>query len=178
MVRHVLITYLSSGALAKYDAKAFTDAGLPAFARGRFAQVAAHEATHVAALSAAIGVNATKPCNYSYVRVLALFSSCLTRFAFRFPYTDPKSFAALSSVLESVGVSAYLGAASLITEPAYVTVAGSILTTESRHQAWGMSPLSLPYALVANIYALLSVSSAVNKVQPWSGAFDTPLGIK
>jgi len=51
----------------------------------------------------------------------------------------------VASVLESVGVSAYLGAASSITDPAYVTVAGeydrehvrqSIVVTDS------MSPYS------------------------------------
>lgn len=36
------------------------------------------------------------------------------------------------------------------------SVAGSILTTESRHQAW--------------------VSSAVNKNEGWSGPYDTPVG--
>jgi hypothetical protein len=32
-----------SGGLAKYDDKAFTDAGLPSFARGRFVEVGQHE---------------------------------------------------------------------------------------------------------------------------------------
>jgi hypothetical protein len=128
-----------SGALAKFDQKAFTDAGLPSFARGRFAQVAAHEASHVQFLSTALGKNATQPCTYS------------------FPYTDPKSFAALSQVLEGVGTSAYTGAASLLTNPAFLTAAASVLATEARHASW--------------------VASAVNKFSGWSGAFDVPLGL-
>ncbi|KAF9509167.1 hypothetical protein BS47DRAFT_1349549 [Hydnum rufescens UP504] len=118
------------GALDKFDEDTFTKAGLPAWARGRFQQIADHEATHVSALTSAIGAGATAPCNYS------------------FPYTDPMSFAALSSVLEGVGVSAYLGAAQFISNKAYLT---------SRHQAW--------------------VASAIDKTQPWSLAFDTPLGL-
>lgn len=54
-----------SGALAKYDAKAFTDAGLPSFARARFAEVAAHESAHVEFLSKTLGKNATAACNYT-----------------------------------------------------------------------------------------------------------------
>ncbi|KAF8149443.1 ferritin-like domain-containing protein [Crassisporium funariophilum] len=126
-------------ALAKFDAKAFTDAGLPPFARGRFQQVADHEAAHVAFLSGALGDKATKACKYN------------------FPYTDPKSFAALSAVLEGVGVSAYTGAAQFITNKDYLTAAASVLATEARHASW--------------------VAAAVNKVAGWSGALDVPLSL-
>jgi rubrerythrin len=52
-------------ALQRFDQKAFLDAGLPAFARGRFEQIAAHEATHVQFLSTALGDKATQACTYS-----------------------------------------------------------------------------------------------------------------
>ncbi|KAF4593602.1 hypothetical protein EYR40_008389 [Pleurotus pulmonarius] len=132
-----------SSALEKFDQKAFTDAGLPAFARGRFVEVSEHEKAHVQLLSNALGDKATKPCTYN------------------FPYTDPKSFAALSQILEGVGVSAYTGAAAFIENKDYLTVAASILSTEARHAAF--------------------VQSAVNKFAGWSGAFDAsdsiPLGL-
>ncbi|OWZ56603.1 hypothetical protein C368_02234 [Cryptococcus neoformans 125.91] len=128
-----------STALKNMDTQAFVDAGFPTWVRNRFEQIATHEASHVAVLSDALGTDATQPCEYS------------------FPYTDAKSFTALSQVIENVGVSAYLGAAGFIMDKTYLTVAGSILTTEARHQAW--------------------IASAVNKQNPWSGPYDTPLGL-
>ncbi|KAJ3785714.1 ferritin-like domain-containing protein [Lentinula aff. detonsa] len=128
-----------SGALNNFTEEDFTNDGLPQWARGRFEQIAAHEQAHVQLLSGALGANATQACNYS------------------FPYTSPSSFAALSQLLEGVGVSAYAGAAQYVTNKDYLTTAAVILSTEARHAAW--------------------VAGPVNKENPWSGPFDTPLGL-
>jgi hypothetical protein len=68
------------------------------------------------------------------------------------PFKDPKSFAALSAALEGVGVSAYAGAAQLVSDKKLLTAAATILSTEARHTSW--------------------TRSAVNKGSGWSGAFD------
>ncbi|KAJ3785712.1 ferritin-like domain-containing protein [Lentinula aff. detonsa] len=128
-----------SEALNNFTEEDFTNDGLPQWARGRFEQIAAHEQAHVQLLSGALGANATQACNYS------------------FPYTSPSSFAALSQLLEGVGVSAYSGAAQYVTNKDYLTTAAVILSTEARHAAW--------------------VAGPVNKENPWSGPFDTPLGL-
>jgi hypothetical protein len=99
--------------------------------------MAEHEQQHVSLLSNALGPAAPLPCTYT------------------FPVTDVNSFIGLASVIENVGVSAYLGAAASVTDKTVLTVAGAILTTEARHQAF--------------------MNSDVLNQSAWSGAYDTPL---
>ncbi|KAI5123180.1 hypothetical protein M0805_003947 [Coniferiporia weirii] len=117
-LEHLESAFYQQG-LAQYSDSDFTDAGLPSWVRGRFAQIGQHEMTHVQTLNASLGNDTVGACNYS------------------FPYTDPYSFAALSLLLESVGNSAYLGGGtSLTTNASVLSVASSILSVEARHSSW------------------------------------------
>ncbi|KAI1619833.1 ferritin-like domain-containing protein [Exophiala viscosa] len=78
------------------------------------------ESSHVALLEAAIesaGVAPVLPCQYN------------------FPVTDVPSFVTLSAILESVGTSAYLGAAPSIKSSSILSVAASIMADEGLHTA-------------------------------------------
>lgn len=82
--------------------------------------VASDEAAHVAFLQQAIsgaGGQPVKACQYN------------------FPYQDVTGFTAVASVLEGVGVSAYLGGAPLISDKDILTNAGAILVAEGLHQS-------------------------------------------
>jgi len=100
------------------------------------------EQVHVTTLLSAIagaGVKPVAPCTY------------------KFGFTDAASMVATASILENVGVSAYLGAAPLLTSAAILTVAAEIVTVEARHQTF------------------IRVASQVAAVP---SAFDTPLGVR
>lgn len=84
----------------------------------------------------------------------ALGSQAIGEPTFAFPVTDAKSFVGLASVLEGVGVSAYLGAAPEIASTEYLTAAGSILVVEARHSSYIRAALS---------------------ERPFPNPFDTPL---
>lgn len=54
---------------------------------------------------------------------------------YKFPVTDVASFVRLATVLEGVGVSAYLGAATAISSKSILNVAAAITVAEGLHQA-------------------------------------------
>ena len=92
-------------ALQKFDAKAFADAGFPAWVRGRFVEIGQHESAHVEFLQNALGSKATRKCSYRLYDLSTFWGlRMLNICAYSSPYTDPKSFAALSQVLEGVGM--------------------------------------------------------------------------
>ena len=140
MAEHLENTFYRDG-LKNFTESDFQQAGFDAKFYSDLKVVAADEATHVDFLTGALkkaGVVPVQECTYA------------------FGVTDVKSFVATASILEGVGVSAYLGAAADIMSKNFLTAAGSILTVESRHSSY--------------------IRAALDQI-PFPSPFDVPLGL-
>ncbi|CAL8577416.1 hypothetical protein XPA_003245 [Xanthoria parietina] len=125
--------------LANYTRDDFVKAGFEDPFYDNLKEIYFDEQTHVQFLSDALkaaGITPTNELQYS------------------FGTTNPMQFVTLSSVLEGVGVSAYLGAARDIMNKDYLDAAGAILTVEARHTAY--------------------IRASLNE-SPFPNPFDTPL---
>ncbi|KAH8600217.1 ferritin-like domain-containing protein [Bisporella sp. PMI_857] len=136
-------------ALSTWTLEAFTAQGFSAELYEQLKYVTHDEESHVVYLTAglkAAGAEPVAPCTYN------------------FPMTSPGEFIKLASIIEGVGVSAYLGAAPSITEKAYLTAAGSILVTEALHQskardATGKIPFANPNGTPLGLNPVFSIAS-------------------
>ncbi|EGX94944.1 Ferritin/ribonucleotide reductase-like protein [Cordyceps militaris CM01] len=105
---------------AKFPASDFAALGLDEQAISDLQQIGKTEAEHVGLLQSSLaqgGVQPVQACEYE------------------FGFTDAAAMVQTAAVLENIGVSAYLGAAPLLSDKAILGTAGSILTIEARHQS-------------------------------------------
>ncbi|CEP63359.1 ferritin-like domain-containing protein LALA0_S08e00606g [Lachancea lanzarotensis] len=136
-------------ALSNYTQDDFTNANFTEDFYTQLKYITHDEETHVSFLETALtaaGVTPVEACSYS------------------FPVTTPQEFVQLAAIIDGVGISAYLGAAPLVTSKQYLTVAGSILATEALHQAAsrnavGEIPMANPFATPMGANAVYSLAS-------------------
>ncbi|KAI8964899.1 ferritin-like domain-containing protein [Daldinia sp. FL1419] len=106
---------------AKFSDDQFTALGLNAIQLNDLKGIGSSEQSHVGFLQSSIaqaGVQPVQPCEYD------------------FGFTDAAGMVATASILENVGISAYLGAAPLVSDGKILSAAASILTIEARHQSF------------------------------------------
>jgi len=113
-----------SQALQKFQAADFTTAGFSSaqIPIEQFTSIASDESTHSTVLQGEIISLGAKP-----------ITSC--KFDFSSVLKDVTTMSNVARLVENTGVSAYLGAANLISDPRLLTAAASILTVEARHQS-------------------------------------------
>ncbi|KAL8843264.1 MAG: hypothetical protein Q9205_001400 [Flavoplaca limonia] len=151
--------------LDKFSESDFADAGFDAAFYANLKTISKDESVHVSFLTAALkadNASAVAECTYD------------------FGLTSVNMSIATASVLEGVGVSAYLGAAADIMSKNYLTAAGSILTVESRHSAYirdalAQSPFPSPFDVPLTYNEVYTLAAPFIKSCPES---NPPLPVK
>lgn len=136
-------TFYQQG-LAQVPQQQFLDLGLTQLQVQDLAQQGKEEETHVQLLQSALaqkGVQPVQPCQYNFGNSFSSATAMLQT----------------AVTLEQVGVSAYLGAAPLVTDPSILSTAASIYSIEARHQTF---------------------TRVATKVAASPSSFDTPLSPK
>jgi len=113
-----------SSALAKFKDADFSAAGFSVtdIPKQVFKEIQSDEQAHINFLTGALKANQDSTiagCKFDFSSVL----------------TDVKTMSAVARVVEQVGVSAFLGAAALVSDRSILGAAATILTTEARHQS-------------------------------------------
>ncbi|CUS25225.1 LAQU0S39e00122g1_1 [Lachancea quebecensis] len=136
-------------ALSMWSVDDFVDANFTEDFYTQLKYIAHDEEAHLVFLEQAIKATGAEPvqaCTYNL------------------PLDSPSGFVESLAIFEGVGVSAYLGAASLISSKKYLTAAGSILSTEAIHQAAarnaiGEIPMANSFATPLSANAIYSIAS-------------------
>lgn len=119
-LEHLESTFYQQG-LQMFPPADFIALGLTQNDVDTLAALANTEKTHVTTLQSVLqkaGVTPFQPCTYN------------------FGFTNAAGMVATARILEAVGISAYLGAAPLVTAKAILSAAASIVTVEARHQTF------------------------------------------
>ena len=96
-------------------------AGMPALEMALLTDIRDHELAHREFFKNALGSNAIQALTPDFSKI---------------DFTSRTAVLGAAKAFEDLGVSAYNGAGKLITNPAYLTIAGKIVSVEARHAAY------------------------------------------
>jgi len=96
-------------------------AGMPALEMALLTDIRDHEIAHREFFKNALGSNAIQALTPDFSKI---------------DFTSRTAVLGAAKAFEDLGVSAYNGAGKLITNPAYLTIAGKIVSVEARHAAY------------------------------------------